>query len=557
MLFAIFTAGQGVAQTIPVGLPVTEEAYRQAQLLGNADSTVSFTIRPLFPDSRQKKELNSFERIGKVQGTVTNGDLYFGKNKEVVVSLLPFTWQQQYTSHHPYSLNDGVMIPARGYQTMISGGFYARYGHLSLQLRPEYIYAQNRNFQGFYKEHPDEVWAEYYRTLNTIDLPEKFGDAPYNRLKWGQSSIRLTYGAFSAGISSENLWWGPGIRNSFNMSNNAPGFMHITFNTVRPIKTYFGTFESQIVCGKLENSGYTPPDTSRTFNGSRLYLAKREDWRYLNGMVLSYQPKWIPGLFLGVTRTFITYYKDMGHNLLEFLPIISPVTKKANYGEKESVYANDQRASVFIRWLWQKERAEFYWEYGREDHAYNLRDLLIQPDHTRAYIVGFKKLLPLYAHQNQYIQFNLEVTQLAQTGTNPERPTGSIYLHYAGISQGYTHSGQLLGAGIGPGSNMQMAGISWVNALKSIGLEAERTVHNNDFQTTAIRDIRAKWVDFAVTAFGNWDWKNLLFSAKFSMINSYNYQYRYIPVKSLHPSYWTPGNNTFNYQTLVGVTYRF
>ena len=565
LFFALLICTQIAAQSLPVGTPVLEDYYRRAQLLGQVDSSISFTSRPLFPTASMKLN-NTFDPYS----TLENGQLsksdgrYRFANNRGIVQLLPFTWQQQYNTHHPYSLNDGAMIPARGYQSMISGGVYAQYGPLSIQVQPEFVYAENKDFQGFYKEQSDQLWAGYYGIINYIDLPEKFGNGKYNKVSWGQSSIRLTKGPVSLGLSTENIWWGPGIRNSFIMSNTAPGFTHLTLNTVKPIKTFLGSFEGQIICGRLEDSGYIPSDTTRTFNGIKLYKPKRQDWRYINGIVLSYQPKWIPGLFLGATRTFITYYKDMGHSLGDFLPIITPLSKKSNYGEKESAYPNDQRASFFIRWIWLKEKAELYWEYGKEDHSFNLRDFLIDSDHQRAYIFGFRKLIPLHSHKEQYVQFNIELTQLAQTGTNPERPEGLIYLHYAGIAQGYTHEGQLLGAGIGPGSNMQSLGISWVKSLKTVGLQIERLVHNNtfqikiwDFQSIVSRDIRSNWVDFTTAAFGEWDYKNFLLSFRFEITRSYNYQYRYQPISSNPPNYWDPGRDIYNYQAKFGVSYKF
>ena len=558
LFVAFLLPTQIYAQSLPVGTPVLEEAYRRAQLLGQADSSVSFTVRPIFPavSFKQKNIFNPFDTEEKEQGNHQNGRFSFVKNNGLI-QILPFSWDQQFNTHHPYSLNDGVMIPARGYQTMISGGVYAKYGSLSIQLRPEYVYAGNRDYQGFYNQQSDQVWAGYYGILNYIDLPEKFGNGSYNRLSWGQSSIRITAGPISLGLSNENVWWGPGIRNSFIMSNTAPGFKHITLNTVKPIKTFLGSFESQIICGRLEDSGFAPPDTNRTYNGIKLYNPKRSDWRYMNGIVISYQPKWIPGLFLGAARTFISYYKDMGNRLADFLPIISPVTKKANYGEKESPYPNDQRASVFIRWLWQKENAELYWELGREDHSFNLRDYLVDPDHTRAYVIGFRKLIPLYAHKDQYIQFNIELTQLSQTGTNPERPTGILYLHYAGNSQGYTNRGQLLGAGIGPGSNLQSFSVSWVKGLKTVGIEFERYVQNNDFHNIAIKDPRANWVDLGASAFGEWNYQNLLFSAKFELTRSLNYQYNYQLNTNDIYQHRVPGHGTYNFQAQIGVSYRF
>jgi hypothetical protein len=341
------------------------------------------------------------------------------------------------------------------------------------------------------------------------------------------------------------------------MSNTAPGFLHLTLNTVRPIRTFLGSFEGQLICGRLEDSGYFPTDTNRTYNGGRLYAPKRIDWRYVNAIVFSYHPKWVSGLFLGLTRNFISYYEDMGRGFEDYFPVITPFTKKANYGEKEGITNSDQRASIFIRWLWQKENAELYWEYRREDHAFDLRDLFIDPIHTRAYILGFQKLISLKGRKDQYVQFGAEVTQLAQTSTNPERPGGSIYLHFAGISQGYTNYGQLLGAGIGPGSNMQSVTFSWVRNLKRIGLGIDRYVHNNDFYTEFIQDVRANWVDFTTSATGEWDYGKFLFRARLEIIRSYNYQNLYRPVSSNQSYYWDPGKDVFNYQGHFSVTYKF
>ena len=62
-------------------------------------------------------------------------------------------------------------------------------------------------------------------------MPERFGNVNHNKTTYGQSSIRLNWKKLSLGISNENLWWGPSIRNSIMMSNHAQGFKHITFNT--------------------------------------------------------------------------------------------------------------------------------------------------------------------------------------------------------------------------------------------------------------------------------------------------------------------------------------
>ena len=545
------------SQSLPVGTPVLEDVLRRAQLEGKIDSSISFTVRPVFPENSLKIE-NVFDPLNSnpSENTKNIGGRISNKRNSLVFQLLPVTIFQQYNSLHPAGINDGAMIPARGYQNLVSAGFYAKLGPLSIQLRPEYVYAQNRDFQQFYKERKDQIWYEYSELYNFIDLPEKFGDKPYKKSTWGQSSIRLTYKALSIGLSNENLWWGPGMRNSLIMTNNAAGFKHITLNTVRPIKTNSGNFEGQLIMGRLENSGILPPDTNRTYNNWKLYQAKRDEWRYLNGIVLSYNPKWVPGLFLGLTKTLSYYGNDVGTSLRDILPVLYPMVKKNNHGEEIPKILKDQRASIFVRWLLQKEKAEIYWEFGREDHVYDSRDLMLQLEYTRAYIFGLRKLFPVSGKPDEFIQMNLELTQLEQTNTNPEHQYHYWYSN-RDIRQGYTNEGQLLGAGIGPGSNLQSLSFSWVKKLKTIGVEVERYVHNNDLHNIAIKDVRGNWVDLSIAAIANWDFKHFLLNAKIACIKSFNYEDYYQPSFTDPNLFWIPGKDIFNFQGQLGISYRF
>ncbi len=553
----ILLSNYSIAQSVPVGSVVLEDYYRRAQLMGAIDSTISFTARPFFPKEALKIK-NSFDPLNTLEKDrwfKEDGIFHYAK-KWGTVQVLPFTRLIQFNSDHPYSLNDGALIPARGFQTSVSGGVYAKFGPLSIQLRPEYINAQNKDYQGFYKEQTDQRWYEYYQVQVFIDMPEKFGSNPYTRVTWGQSSIRLTEGPVSVGISNENLWWGPGMRNSLVMSNSADGFLHYTLNTVKPIRTPIGSFEGQVIAGKLENSGYSVPDSNRTYLGWPIYLRKRNEARYINAMVLTYQPKWIPGLFLGMTRSFTKYFGEKDSSFQALFPVLYPMQRKNNYDDPTRPRAGDQRASAFIRWLCVPEHAEVYFEYMREDPPYNWRDFYLQPDYSRSYIFGLTKLIPLNKFKGKYIQVNLELAQLEQTNENPNNPYQYLYTSKVTL-QGYTNNGQLLGAGIGPGSNMQSLSVSWINGLKVLGIRLERFDHNEDFQNIGIKDIRANWIDMSATGIVEWNWHNLLISARFENILSYNYQHYYRPIDPDSGKFFEHGINQYNFQVQMGISYRF
>jgi hypothetical protein len=268
-----FSVPEAFSQSIPVGTAGVEDYFRRSQLLGQLDSTVSFTIRPLLPFSIDSDlSLRSYDLF--MTGKYRIGS---SKNRNGI-HMLPVSMKQRYTSHPSYSFNDGAMIPSKGFQTLVSAGAYAKMSPLSVQLQPEYVFAANSSFK------------EFSSHLGSADLPVRFGTDPYSKLLWGQSAIRLSFDPVSIGLSNENLWWGPGIKNSLLMSNTAPGFKHLTLNTTRPIKTPIGSIETQIIAARLEGSGFTNP--------------LPDDWRYLSGIVFSYQPRWVPGLFIGLTRGF-------------------------------------------------------------------------------------------------------------------------------------------------------------------------------------------------------------------------------------------------------------
>jgi hypothetical protein len=555
ILIAVFKVN---AQSIPVGIPDLDDYYRRQQLLGKVDSNLSFTVRPISP--RYNSEIGD---IYDPDGTVKKnhwtqlGPVTFAKGLGQF-QILPLTWQQQYNSNHPYGWNDGLMVPSKGYQTMISGGFYLRIGPLSVQLKPEFVYASNPAYNGFSSGHNNTDLSNYYE-YHTIDQPERFGNEPYKKAFLGQSSIKLTFGPISAGLSNENLWWGPGIRNSLILSNTAPGFKHVTVNTVRPIKTYIGYFEGQVIAAHLNSSGFSSLQTANLSNGTNSFPSAAGDKRYFTGFNINYHPKWVPGLTLGLTRTFSAYLKDV-KGLGGYIPFFTPYSKQATQGGIDGgigdPFPRDQYTSFYARWLFVKGQAEVYFEYGLNDNSYNLNDFIGSPDHSRTYLFGLRKMIQLNK-SNQHILFGGEITQLSQSVDRLVRWAGSWYNHYQ-VLEGHTNMGQVLGAGIGPGSNLQSIDISWVSGFKKLGILFERFERDVDYQEGYVAPINnntRKWVDFAVGLQGTWNYKNLIFNARVQHIKSLNYQWvlkDYVPGQ-----YYIPHNDVYNFHGQLGLTYRF
>lgn len=137
----------------------------------------------------------------------------------------------------------------------------------------------------------------------------------------------------------------------------------------------------------------------------------------------------------------------------------------------------DQLLSLFARWALVESGFEAYVEWARNDHAWNARDLLLEPEHSQAYTLGFQSVAAV--SPERWIVLRGELTHLEAPPTFQLRPRGTYYTHGV-VTQGYTHRGQIIGAGIGPGSNMQSLGIAYYAPWGVASMAVARRVRDND-----------------------------------------------------------------------------
>lgn len=527
--------GNLFGQSIPTGFPILEDYLRRAQLLGELDSMVSFSLRPLNP-----RLLTKYSDTYQVSNLLDNDTLQLSDfqvrffKEKARIQLLPFQLHSELNNKHPHP-QVSRMIPNRGLQVYASAGIYFEMGPLTVQLQPEALWAQNKDYQiGIPK-------------TNSTEYLERFGDSSYRKIMPGQSSLRVNMGAFSAGFSTENIWWGPGQFNALLFSNNAFGFEHLTLNTRKPAKTFLGSFEGQIIAGYLKGAEFQ--SNVATMGGYR-----NED-RYLNGFLLSYQPKWVTGLSFGVSRVFQQYESFRGETFMDYFPIFAPF-QKVRSGFGRDAEGRDQQATLFARWVIPKGNAEIYFEFGRRDHEATWRGFLLNPEHARAYLIGFSKLFPL--ENNAHIQTKFEMFQQQESINIIARYDGfrggNNWGGHTPVRHGFTHFGQMLGPGIGPSSNIQTLETAWVKGIKRAGFRVDRLNRHQDIFVKRFNDItpEQRWVDLAFSLFGDWKFNKLLISSNLNFINSFNYQWQ-LDETSLYPK----GKDVFNFQGTIKTVYLF
>lgn len=469
LLFFFLSMGS-ISHAQLLGLEKDDWTRRQ-QLLGVLPVNTSFTVRPFATQDSIKKSLE----------------------------ILPFQLSTKYNSHHPYGWNDQGMIMAKGLQTMVSAGIRAKYGPLEIQLQPEFYYAANPNY------------------ASTAGYGSAAGKS-FSKLYGGQSALKLNLGPITLGASTQNLWWGPGQFSSLMMSNHAPGFLHYTFNTNQPIQTPIGSFEWQLVIGKLNE------DTTWAFENNFLKpFNLRNESRFFNGVVITYQPTFLPNIFLGVTRSEHLYASDRNKRtgLSKYVPVLLGASPEAN--ASTASIPSDGAFSFFGRWILPKNKAEFYIEWGYNDFKQNFRDLAVNPSHAAALIAGFKKLVPI--KNNQLLDISGEITQMAQTPSYILRNAGNWYVH-GGVAQGFTYQNQIMGAGSGFGNNVQTLQIKKIKGQEFIGIKLQRIQQDpkglgGPASNLLMRPLQ--WNDVAIGFLGQKKFKEFWFSGEIQFVNSTNY----------------------------------
>ncbi|MEX2526961.1 MAG: capsule assembly Wzi family protein [Gemmatimonadota bacterium] len=446
------------AQTLSVGDPRVDY-LRVLQVAGLAE-TGSFTLRPVHVSSLQGR--GPADPWGLLPDPEPRREL----TSEFWASGVGGELQGFFNSAFPMVRNDGAVWQGKGLTTAVHGGGTLGWGRLSLTVRPTLVHARNGEFP---LGRPDREGDAVYRYpwSRHVDLPQRFGPDPVTFLDPGQTSFRVSAGGLSLGAGTENLWWGPGVTQSLQITNNAAGFPHVDLRTERPLQLGPLKVEGQWLWGRLGHSEWF--DTSRTTRD-----------RFFTGAMVALSPNAVPGLTVGMTRTFYQLFPDASLPASELFLIFQRTQKKA-FVTPDDPQANDTRdqmASFFGRWAFPESGLELYGEWGRNDHGWDVRDYLTEPEHSSAYVLGLRKVSHLEGPR--LLVVTTELTRLERSTTWTVRATPTWYVHFW-APQGYTQKGQVIGAGVGPGGNAQFLGGELYHSGGKAGAFIQRRIQNNDY----------------------------------------------------------------------------
>ena len=260
-----------------------------------------------------------------------------------------------------------------------------------------------------------------------------------------------------------------------------------------------------------------------------------DDWRSLSAAAVVVAPaRWVS---VGVARSVYSGADGAGGVLKNGADVL---LRWRGAGDTLASRPFEQMTSVFGRVLLPADGAEAYAEWVRYRLPGSVRELLERPEHTQGYTLGMQWMRPVPFGR---ARLQAEHTYLEKSPTYRTLPVGSYYAS-AAVPQGYTHEGQPVGAGVGPGASGQWAALDWLGGRARAGVFAGRIRWANDafYDTPPGRAARYRGHDVTLLAGTRlaMDLAGARLSAEWTAGKRWNY---------LFQSYaydWTQRENTVN-----------
>jgi hypothetical protein len=398
------------------------------------------------------------------------------EKSKISIKNIFFSYENQNNSFLPLSFNDGNFFPARGWQERYSIGLNVKFSILDINYQPEKIIVQNRK-QEFFAGDVGNYWARYYQLVrNNIDDFRSVGFAKkIDTTTLGQTYISLNFGKVSLGGSNQNIWWGPGLRNSLMFTNTSAGFKHLFINSNKPIETPFGKIEFSGILGRIDSTRFEDPDDPymRTMWEGGI-IKKKNISRSISAFTINLQPKYLENFYIGYAFSRQFYQKDVNH-------FNQPYTYFSKDVPKMDI------GVLMFRFFLPRNHAEFYAELGQPEKSPWPWKFFGDSVRT-GFVIGLRKYAPL-RNKNFILEFSTEFTQLAlmnprlifNKDPRADGPQFNSWYTSPLIRQGFSNDGQLMGANIGPGSTSQMLGLALRYKKSRLAIKVEKITYNYDF----------------------------------------------------------------------------
>jgi hypothetical protein len=385
------------------------EAYARALADRGLVSTEPWSVRPFAP-----QVLRRWASANRVD---TNSSFIVLRPSISTSSNSGFAWGMQ----------DGPVWQGRGVNVWGTAGLALHLGPLSARIEPLLEYGQNRAFALEPVPNGASPFVDDLRPT-TIDEPQRFGNSSFHIIDPGQSFVRLDGFGLTTGFSSEDIFWGPGVRQALLFDANAAGFPHMFLGTSHGISTPIGRFHAQLIYGRLEQSDFAPPNGGKS--------------RFGSGGVAVWMPPSQP-IEIGVARFYHRRWPSKFTSRDLFVPFGAAIHDAE---VQDAGVPENQLLSVFATIRVPSSGFEIFGEFGKNDRNADLRDALAETEHNSAWMLGAFKVIGTPGSSTPFWTARIEVGNGRVAAIQDIGREQSSFYDHTTVSQGHTQYGQLLGS---------------------------------------------------------------------------------------------------------------
>jgi hypothetical protein len=244
-----------------------------------------------------------------------------------------------------------------------------------------------------------------------------FQKRPYSTISFRESQLYIHKNGFGFGISNANMWWGPGIHNSLNMTNNTTGFPHLMLGSISEQKWKNLGFNFRYYFTRFDKKNITQPFFTSILGSIRIYSK--------------------PIISLGLMRTFLSGGNISNENLSASDAMKLPFQ---SFFKSSLIIDNDftnprddvnQTFSGYINMLFPESKLKIYLEYGWNDHRWDWHDFRAYPDHSSAICIGARKY-GIFGKLDYLIGFEYFNNTFGRMYNNPSPAWyGKDFYHYS------------------------------------------------------------------------------------------------------------------------------
>lgn len=345
---------------------------------------------------------------------------------------------------------NGAAPAGVGRSLQVRAGVEYRREWLTVRFAPELISAQNGSFLTFPAGDSTRSGqsSPWYFGDYSADLPSRHGTTSISQLDLGESGIWASGAQWMVGATTSLPDWGPGIGEGLVLGRSASGLPRLEASWRQPL--WAGALELRWFGGAAIESRFfddNPENNRRGVAGARLSYAR---------------PLWQ----VGFSRTVMDGRTSRAPLAASALPF-----GRAGTDSVIEMLAADMRFTHATAgtMLWM--------EVARQAPVRDFRDIALMPGEGLAIRIGASQVL-LQRNDAKWI-LGFEAARLEMPPQRADRIDQDLYTSPT-VIHGWTHRGEPLGSGLGPGGQRQLISIDWERRTNALGFFVERVRWNDD-----------------------------------------------------------------------------